>query len=193
MRGRNEDTIRIARRLRVNQTDAEALLWKHIRNRQIDGHKFVRQQPIAGYICDFVCREKLLVIEVDGGQHAAGGTGEHLNRVLDRDRLEPQLPHRRILAQPVIALVRRNEPGIRSHIIVLQLQLRVPGMPTHLQPLAAHADVADHHHRRAQSVRLEKSPAEQIAAQCNDQREHQAQWNEQQVRRAQAIPESIGD
>jgi very-short-patch-repair endonuclease len=70
MRGRNEDTIRIARRLRVNQTDAEALLWKHIRNRQIDGHKFVRQQPIAGYICDFVCREKLLVIEVDGGQHA---------------------------------------------------------------------------------------------------------------------------
>jgi len=55
--------------LRVNQTDAEIVLWNRIRNRHIDGHKFVRQQPIGGYICDFVCREKLLIVEVDGGQH----------------------------------------------------------------------------------------------------------------------------
>jgi len=61
--------IRIAGRLRVNQTDAETALWNRIRNRQIDGHKFVRQQPIGGYVCDFVCRERFLVIEVDGGQH----------------------------------------------------------------------------------------------------------------------------
>jgi very-short-patch-repair endonuclease len=33
-------------------------------------NKFVRQQPIGNYICDFVCRERLLVIEVDGGQHS---------------------------------------------------------------------------------------------------------------------------
>jgi very-short-patch-repair endonuclease len=69
MRGRKEETIRFARRLRVNQTDAETVLWNRIRNRQIDGHKFVRQRPISGYICDFVCRERLLIIEVDGGQH----------------------------------------------------------------------------------------------------------------------------
>jgi very-short-patch-repair endonuclease len=69
MRGRNEKTIRIARRLRVNQTDAETALWNRIGNRQIDGHKFVRQEPILGYICDFVCRERRLIIEVDGGQH----------------------------------------------------------------------------------------------------------------------------
>ena len=69
MRGRNEKTVRIARRLRANQTDAETVLWNRIRNRQIDGHKFVRQVPILGYICDFVCREQRLVIEVDGGQH----------------------------------------------------------------------------------------------------------------------------
>jgi very-short-patch-repair endonuclease len=62
--------IRIARRLRVDQTDAETVLWSRIRNRQIDGHKFVRQVPIAGYVCDFVCREGLLIIEVDGGQHS---------------------------------------------------------------------------------------------------------------------------
>jgi very-short-patch-repair endonuclease len=69
MRGRNEKSIRIARRLRANQTDAETVLWNRIRNRQIDGHKFARQVPIGGYICDFVCREKQIVIEVDGGQH----------------------------------------------------------------------------------------------------------------------------
>ena len=69
MRGRKEVSIRLARRLRANQTDAETVLWNRIRNRQIDGHKFVRQQPILGYVCDFVCRERRLVIEVDGGQH----------------------------------------------------------------------------------------------------------------------------
>ena len=69
MRGSHEKTIRIARRLRVNQTDAETALWNRIRNRQIDGHKFVRQEPILGYVCDFVCRERRLIVEVDGGQH----------------------------------------------------------------------------------------------------------------------------
>ncbi|WKA27689.1 endonuclease domain-containing protein [Bradyrhizobium roseum] len=69
MRGSNEKTIQIARQLRVNQTDAETVLWNRIRNRQIDGHKFARQVPIFCYICDFVCRERRLIIEVDGGQH----------------------------------------------------------------------------------------------------------------------------
>jgi very-short-patch-repair endonuclease len=69
MRGSDEKTIRIARRLRANQTNAEAVPWNRIRNRQIDGHKFARQIPIGRYICDFVCREKRVVIEVDGGQH----------------------------------------------------------------------------------------------------------------------------
>ena len=46
------------------------MLWNRIRNRQIDGHKFVRQEPIGGYVCDFVCRERFLIIEVDGGQHS---------------------------------------------------------------------------------------------------------------------------
>lgn len=69
MRGHDEKSIRLARRLRLDQTNAETVLWNRIRNRRIDGNKFVRQEPIIGYICDFVCREKRLVIEVDGGQH----------------------------------------------------------------------------------------------------------------------------
>ncbi len=59
-----------ARQLRKNATDAERLLWKHIRNRQIDGHKFRRQYPIEPYTVDFICLERQLIIEVDGGQHA---------------------------------------------------------------------------------------------------------------------------
>ena len=82
MRGRNDKTIQIARRLRANQTDAETVLWNRIRNRQIDGHKFARQVPIGRYICDFVCREKQIVIEVDGGQHAESATDAARDRYL---------------------------------------------------------------------------------------------------------------
>ncbi|MCD6298084.1 MAG: endonuclease domain-containing protein [Deltaproteobacteria bacterium] len=59
-----------ARKLRKNMTDAERLLWRHLRNRQLGEYKFRRQRPIGPYIVDFVCLEKKLVIEVDGGQHA---------------------------------------------------------------------------------------------------------------------------
>ncbi|MBM4350351.1 MAG: endonuclease domain-containing protein [Deltaproteobacteria bacterium] len=63
------DRIR-PRQLRKNMTDAERLLWRHLRLRQISGYKFRRQQPIGRYIVDFVCFEKKLIIEVNGGQHA---------------------------------------------------------------------------------------------------------------------------
>jgi adenine-specific DNA-methyltransferase len=59
-----------ARTLRRQQTDAEQLLWKHLRTRQINGAKFRRQQPIGKYVVDLVCLEKKLIIEIDGGQHA---------------------------------------------------------------------------------------------------------------------------
>jgi len=59
-----------ARELRSNPTDAERVLWRHLRLRQIGGYKFRRQRPIGPYIVDFVCLEKKLVVEVDGGQHS---------------------------------------------------------------------------------------------------------------------------
>lgn len=55
--------------MRRNFTDAEMKLWKRLRNRQTVGEKFRRQQPIGKYIVDFVCPERKLVVEVDGGQH----------------------------------------------------------------------------------------------------------------------------
>ena len=59
-----------AKSLRKNATKAETLLWSKIRSRQLEGIKFRRQQPIENYIVDFVCFEKRIIIELDGGQHA---------------------------------------------------------------------------------------------------------------------------
>ena len=63
------ETIHFARELRNNMTDAEKKLWHHLKQRQIYGHKFRRQHPVGNYIADFVCLEKGLIIELDGGQH----------------------------------------------------------------------------------------------------------------------------
>jgi very-short-patch-repair endonuclease len=59
-----------ARALRKRMTDAERLRWRHLRNRELGGWKFRRQYPVGPFIVDFICVEKNVVIEVDGGQHA---------------------------------------------------------------------------------------------------------------------------
>jgi len=59
-----------AKELRNNCTDAERHLWRHLRNSQLEGVKFRRQQPFESYIVDFISFEKSIVIELDGGQHA---------------------------------------------------------------------------------------------------------------------------
>ena len=55
-------------------TEAELALWRNLRLRQLIGCKFRRQQPIGNYIVDFVCFEKQLIIEIDGGQHSLQST-----------------------------------------------------------------------------------------------------------------------
>lgn len=60
-----------ARQLRKkeNTTEAEKLLWYYIKNRQLNNCRFRRQVAIGNYIVDFLCPEKKLIIELDGGQH----------------------------------------------------------------------------------------------------------------------------
>ena len=70
MNGYIGETLRRAQRLRLEMTEAERKLWSVLRNRGIEGAKFRRQQPIGPFIADFVCRERRLIIEADGGQHA---------------------------------------------------------------------------------------------------------------------------
>jgi very-short-patch-repair endonuclease len=70
MRGPNTQTTIRARSLRQVDNDAEAKLWSELRNRRLNGFKFVRQLAIGPYFADFACRERMLVVEVDGSQHA---------------------------------------------------------------------------------------------------------------------------
>jgi very-short-patch-repair endonuclease len=67
---------RRAQQLRNNATDAERHLWGHLSRRQLGGFKFSRQIPVGPFICDFICREASLVVEVDGGQHDAGAAAD---------------------------------------------------------------------------------------------------------------------
>ena len=59
-----------AKQLRGRMTDAEQLLWRHLRAHRLGGRKFRRQQPIGPYIVDFVHFGTRVIVEADGGQHA---------------------------------------------------------------------------------------------------------------------------
>jgi very-short-patch-repair endonuclease len=77
--------VGIERRLRHQATDAERKLWFALRDRRLGGFKFVRQEAIGPYIVDFVCREKKLIVEVDGGQHAENTRDRVRDRALASD------------------------------------------------------------------------------------------------------------
>jgi len=69
-----------AKTLRKRSTDTENLLWKHLRAKRLLGLKFRRQEPIGKHIVDFVCHEKKVIIELDGGHHS-----EKLEKDRERD------------------------------------------------------------------------------------------------------------
>ncbi|KLN54142.1 endonuclease domain-containing protein [Variovorax paradoxus] len=73
-----------ARSLRETPTDAESLLWYHLRDRRLANFKFRRQRPIGPYFADFACLEAKLVVELDGGQHVeAAGYDENRTRFIE--------------------------------------------------------------------------------------------------------------
>jgi very-short-patch-repair endonuclease len=61
-------------------TESERRIWNLVRNRGVEGLKFVRQYPVGPYIVDFVCRERMLVVELDGSQHADDQAAYDLRR-----------------------------------------------------------------------------------------------------------------
>ncbi|QJP12106.1 endonuclease domain-containing protein [Pseudomonas multiresinivorans] len=62
-----------SKQLRHDQTEAELALWHHLRAHRFLGLKFRRQKVIGPYIIDFICHERMLIIELDGGQHLDSG------------------------------------------------------------------------------------------------------------------------
>lgn len=76
MRGSKPDTNARSRNLRRTSTDAEDFLWSALRNRSLNGYKFIRQAPIGKYFADFLCREQMLIVEADGSQHQGNAHDE---------------------------------------------------------------------------------------------------------------------
>jgi very-short-patch-repair endonuclease len=81
--GYSKDTLAKAKRLRKDMTDAERRLWSALRNSQLASAKFRRQQPIGPYVADFVCQDRQLIIEADGGQHALTGADQRRTAFLE--------------------------------------------------------------------------------------------------------------
>jgi len=73
-----------ARQLRATQTNAEAILWRALRDRRLKGIKFRRQQPIDRYIVDFASIGAKLIVEIDGATHS---TERELARDAERTRV----------------------------------------------------------------------------------------------------------
>ena len=72
-----KESLLYSKDLRKNMTPAEKLLWYYLRNRQLAGLKFRRQEAFGKYILDFVCYEQKLVIELDGSGHLNDKQKEH--------------------------------------------------------------------------------------------------------------------
>jgi very-short-patch-repair endonuclease len=70
MRGAQPWRTNRARALRSQHVSAEEKLWSELRHRRLGGFKFVRQAPVGPYFADFLCRQRKLIVEVDGGTHS---------------------------------------------------------------------------------------------------------------------------
>lgn len=108
----------LAKDLRQKQTNGEKELWKKLRAKRLHGLKFRRQVPVGPYIVDFLCKEKMLVVEVDGTSHFDDGANER-----DAQREE----HIRKLGFDVVRFSNTacaEAPGWVAHAIALHLGLR---------------------------------------------------------------------
>jgi len=108
-------------------TDAELKLWNELRAHRLMGLAFRRQFPIAGYIVDFACPSKRLIVEVDGSQHT-----EDAQLAIDEQR------RRRLESDGWTVLRFWNEDILRDidnvcRHIVITVGLATPVGPLNLQ------------------------------------------------------------
>lgn len=92
----------IARRLRKEETPAEAKLWNYLKNRKFMGLKFRRQVPFGRYVIDFYCKEQNLAVEIDGEYHQDV-------KVYDRNRKD-------FLESSKIRILRFNNKNVLGNI-----------------------------------------------------------------------------
>ncbi|MDF1608727.1 DUF559 domain-containing protein [Hoeflea sp. YIM 152468] len=105
-----EDRLRkFAKAMRHDPTEAEYVLWQLLRARRLGGMKFKRQEPLGPYICDFVCHERLLIVEADGSQHMRS------KRDADRDRYFEMKGYRTLRFWNEV--IQENIDGVAEQII----------------------------------------------------------------------------
>jgi len=75
------ETNTFVKKLRVNETPTERILWQKLRDRRFCNIKFRRQHRIGPYIVDFYCSQHRLIIEIDGSVHFKD------QHTIDRDKL----------------------------------------------------------------------------------------------------------
>ncbi len=116
--------LTFAREMRRTPTDAERKLWYLLRRGKLDGYKFRRQVPVAGYILDFCCLEAGLGVEADGGQHYDPKGKEY-----DERRSE-------ILSQKGFRIIRFSDIDILKHpdavqaTVYRELLAQTPSQPS---------------------------------------------------------------
>jgi very-short-patch-repair endonuclease len=115
--------IALARRLRHRMTDAERLLWRHLRSRHFQQWKFRRQHPLSNYIVDFVCLSASLVIELDGGQHLE-----------DAENDEKRTAVLKALGFRVIRFW-NDEVLVRTDVVLGEILATLKQVPPHPNPL----------------------------------------------------------
>jgi|SRR3989344_2758605 len=100
--------------LRTNQTPQEEKLWWYLRGKQL-GYKFRRQHSIGGYILDFYCPEKKLIVELDGEVHDTQEAKEY-DQVRDKFFTELNYKVLRFKNDEVVKDVKRVIAKIKSYL-----------------------------------------------------------------------------
>ena len=101
-------------------TPAEARLWLRLKALRAEGLHFRRQHPERGYILDFVCLRRGLVVEVDGGSH------------LDPDRARKDRVRDAVLGREGFVTMRVSNADVRDRVeeIIEEVRLRCRALPT---------------------------------------------------------------
>jgi len=102
--GATARTLQLAGTLRRAMTEAERMLWKKLRDRQLNGFRFQRQHPVNEFVVDFFCYEAMLVIEVDGSVHT------------DSYQIERDTERTRILNRFGIRVIRFTNAEVETEI-----------------------------------------------------------------------------
>lgn len=116
------ENVTFARGLRHRMTDAERVLWRHLRGRRFERWKLRRQHQVSGYIVDFACLAAGLVVELDGGQHPDNASADAIRT--------------QVLNAAGLRVIRFwNDDALLRTDIVLQEILHALSTPPHPGPL----------------------------------------------------------